>query len=295
MRRVFVIWAIAFVLSLMLLYAPEQKVDVRIGILTSVDTMQPYVAERMGYFNDEGLTYSIRVFGSSPLLGEALQSGDIDVAYMSLSPTATRIVKGAKIRVVSGASRGGDFVMARTADAKGSIAINQKGSMTDTVFLGYVKGKVKFEPRRGIEPADMPTALLLTKDVDAAMTWEPFATKIEDNGGVLLLDVGKEWEKDYGTKYQRNVLVASEKFVENKDALERVLRVHERTTEYLNKPESGALLDELAGTELHGRRMEFNSSLDWASMERIMRYAYEAGYIKRVPTKDEMIYNMSAN
>jgi len=294
MRRVFIIWGIAVVLSLFLLYAPEKKVDVRIGVLTSIDTCHPFVAEKMGYFKEEGLTYSIRVFGSSPLLAEALTTGDIDVAYMSLNPTATRIVRGAPIKVIAGVSRGGDVVMAREKNAGGLIAISQKGTMTETLYNGYVAGRVKFEPRYGTEPADMLTALMLTHDVDAIMTWEPFASRTQDNGGVVLLDVGEEWQKEYGSKYQRNLLVANGKFLQNKELLRKILRVHQKTTDFLNTPQSDKAITQLnAGKPLHGRRMEFNSSLDWESMERIMRYAYNAGYIKRIPSKEEMIYNMS--
>ena len=159
------------------------------------------------------------------------------------------------------------------------------------LYRGFIQPNLLFEPLYGIEPPDMPTALLVTKDVDAALVWEPFASTIEDAGGACIFDAGAEWEKAYGVKYQRNVLVANGDVLANSTLLSKILIVHNRTVEFLNSPGSDEEIAKAMGIKpLKSRRMEYNSSLDWPSMVKFMENAQAGGYLNRVLSKEELIH-----
>jgi len=293
MQKVIIAWLMLLAVSMIILFSPEPQADLRIGVIRTVDAAHPFVAQAQGFFKDEGLNVIVYSFGTSPPLAEAIASGEIDIAYMSFPPAATWISKGTKMKIVSGASRGGDIVCVREVNATGKIAVSKKGTMTENIYRGFVKEKLKpeFEPIYGIEPPDMPTALLVTEDVDAVLIWEPFATKIEDSGGACIFDVGEEWKKEYGTKYQRNILVATDRVLSNKTMIDKILRVHNRTIDFLNSPQGDAAIAEAMGiAPLKKRRMEYNSSLDWPSMVKLMEMAKAGGYLKEVLSKEELIY-----
>ncbi|HSB46960.1 MAG TPA: ABC transporter substrate-binding protein [Candidatus Bilamarchaeum sp.] len=285
------IWAGLMALSALTLYEPEQRAELRIGMLKTVDAIHPLIAEENGFYSDEGLNVSVRTFGTSPALAEAVASGEIDVAYMSVVPAGIWRTKGTDIVILAGASRGGDMVCTREGSRSGKIAVSGRGTMTEVLYSGYVAPKFDYEPVSGIEPADMPTALLVTKDVDAAFVWEPFASEIEKSGGTCIFDTGAEWEKEKGEKYQRNVLVASGKVAKDPILVQRLLRVNSRTIAFLNQNGSGEAVAEAMNIEpLAGKRVEYNDSLDWESMAGLWGMAEKLGYMDRVPAKGEIVY-----
>lgn len=291
MYRLIIVWAVLLVLAANSLYKEEQEVDLKIGMLKTVDTIHPLIAKEKGYFQEEGLNYSIHSFGTSTALAEAVASGDIDIAYMSVVPAAIWKERGVDVMIVAGVSRGGDIVCTRSGGVTGKIAVSGKGTMTQIVYETYVEDKFAYEPIYGIEPADMPTALLITKDIDSVITWEPFASEIEKNGGVCIFDVGKEWEKEYGTKYQRNVLVVSRRVLNDTKLLQKVLSVHNKTIAYLNSPEADQSIAKAMGiTPLDSRRVEYNATLDWESMKMILETAKKNGYLKKIPEKEDIVY-----
>ncbi|MGC9058183.1 MAG: ABC transporter substrate-binding protein [Candidatus Micrarchaeia archaeon] len=296
MRMVLVMWMALLFFSLLSLY-PSKSGDsrnvLRIGVIKTIDTIHPYVAARQGYFDEEGIDYKIYSFGTSPALAEAIAAGEIDVAYMSFIPAAVWIGRGSQMKIVAGASRSGDIVCAREPVFSGKIAISKKGTMTENVYNTIIKGKTHLVPVYGIEPSDMPTALLVTKDVDAVLTWEPFSYKIEESGGVCIIDAGVEWEKDHGTKYQRNVLVVSKNIINNRPLLEKVLRIHNITTKFLNSPSSYPIIVDVMGVSgFKKERVEYNAELDWESMDEMMRTAVREGYLDHMLDYEDLVYSI---
>jgi NitT/TauT family transport system substrate-binding protein len=319
MERGIIIFALIAVIAGIILFFPSNhEVDLRIGVLKSVDTIHPYIAQHEGYFEEESLTYEIYSFGTSPALAEAIAAGEIDIAYMSVAPTATWVAKGTKMKILAGASRGGDVVCVRDLNSSGAIAISnkgtmselmydaflknitsdetiaisKKGTMTEAVYESIVRDMLPYEPIYGIEPADMPIALLVTKQVDAVLTWEPFASSIEEEGGYCILDVGDEWKKIYGEKYQRNVLVATESVLSNKTLVDKILNVHEKTIHFLNAPYSTDVVASIMQiSPLKKKHVEYNSEINWESIDTIMRHSYEQDYLNRILSKDELVYS----
>ncbi|MEW6035893.1 MAG: ABC transporter substrate-binding protein [Candidatus Micrarchaeota archaeon] len=291
MYKLMAIWAMLVGLAAFSLYETEPKADLRVGMLKTVDTIHPLIARDQGYFEDDGLSVSVHSFGTSPALAEAIAAGEIDVAYMSTVPAGIWKAKGTDIVILAGASRGGDMLCTRDGRLSGSVAISNKGTFTQTLYDLYVEDKFDFQPVYGIEPADMPTALLVTRDVDAAFVWEPFASAIEKGGGECIFDTGSEWEKEKGTMYQRNVLVVSGKAAKDPELVRKLMRINNRTIGYLNQPGSEAAVAKAMRIEpLLRKRVEYNASLDWDSMAELWEMARENGYLSRIPEKSEILY-----
>ncbi len=292
MYRMALVWLALLLLAGATLYHYEKPPDLRIGTLKTVDAVHPLVAADEGYFADENLTVSVTTFGTSTALAEAMASGDLDAAYISIVPAAVWKERGADITIVAGSSRGGDVVCTRDGIGSGKMAVSGKGTMTQVVYDGFVKESLNYTPVYGIEPPDMPTALLVSKDVDAALTAEPFASLIQRAGGACDFDVGTEWAREHGSKYQRNVLVVSGKVLADPALLAKILRVHQRTTDFLNGPDAPAEISKVMGLQfpLTSGRVEYNSSLDWGSMDSFWETAKEEGYLKNVPQRNEIAY-----
>lgn len=293
MKRILLIWILLIILSLFSLYGSEQSTKniIRIGVIKTVDTIHPYIASKLGYFDEEGISYKIYSFGTSPALAEAIAAGEIDVAYMSFIPAAVWISKGVPMRIVSGVTRGGDIVCFREKVSSGRIAVSKKGTMTETVYTTLIKDRLNFTPVYGIEPSDMPTALLITNDVEAVVTWEPFASIIEDNGGKCTFDAGEEWKRVYGKKYQRNVLVVSENVLKNKTLLNKIMHVHEKTTAFLNTTSSyDTIVNTMGISWFKKERVEYSTELDRISMEEMMQTAVKEGYLAKVMKYEDIVY-----
>lgn len=293
-RAIIAFWAVAFAASLVFLYPQEKPVQLRIGTLKSMATVHPYVAAELGLFDKEGISYRIYSFGTTPALMEAMAAGEIDVAYASVLPTMIWRGNGVDLRIVAGASKGGDIIVARPEFAGNlsgrRMASSNKGTMTAIMYVGFAKPKIGAEPVFGVEPADMPTALLVTKGVEAAITWEPFATVAEENGAVVVMDLGEEWKKEYGDYYPRNVLVVRAGLMENKSLFNALMRIHNKTTAFLNTPDADPTIAKVLNIKGAKKRLAYDASIDWEGMQREMQMAYDLGLLKRIITKEEVIY-----
>lgn len=291
MLRVALLWMVLFIVAAATLYQNVPAPMLRIGSLKTVDSVIPLVEIDKGYFDEENITVSVTNFGTSTAMAEAMASGEIDAAYISIVPVAVWKERGADMVIVSGASRGGDVVCTRNGSAAGKIAVSGKGTMTQIVYDGLVKADTSYEPVYGIEPPDMPTALMITGDVDAALTAEPFASQIERAGGRCDYDAGDEWARLHGTKYQRNVLVVNSKVLAKPELLAGLLRAHQRAVDFLNGPGSGEEIAKVMSiAPLERNRVDYNSSLDWGSMEHFWETARDDGYIKSLPQRGTIAY-----
>ena len=286
---------------------------VRIGVLKALGTVTPYLANSLGYFREQGLDVELISFPSGPIAMEAFASGNIDVVYAGIGPVSTWQSKGVKVKVVANANTGGHMIMVRSdsgiktpADLKGKkIATPTTGSVTDVLFRQlFLKDVAKLDPVKdmkiisNINPADMPVVLMVNKEVDAIVTWEPYATQAMQGfkGVSVLFDFGQYWKEKYGRLYETNVVSASQDFIEKQpDALKRVLKAHKKATDYINNNKTEAykmIAKELSLTEQiiaeAAKNIGFSFDIDQDQCLITVRFAQELGYIKTMPTKDQL-------
>lgn len=178
-------------------------------------------------------------FNAGPSAIEALLSGSIDVTYVGPNPVLNGYTrtKGADIRVLAGAARGGSALVVQPgaglktpADFRGKkIASPQLGNTQDVAARAWLKaGGLNITTSGGdafVVPTQNPDQLDLfkRKQLDAVWTVEPWVSRLElEAGAELLLE-----QKDSII----TLVATSAKSLENKrELLKKFVAAHDALT-----------------------------------------------------------------
>jgi len=149
----------------------------------------------------------------------------------------------------------------------------------------------------GMTPADMPAALL-RGEVDAILTWEPFAAKSELEFGNLtrvLMDVPHVWKKTHkGKNYPCRLLIVHDTFLKKyPGTIQKVYNVHKRTIDFINTnfAKSNAILAKVMKLDKKiidkaRSRTAFDWNLDIDGNKEMINLPLQLGYIKKLPEWD---------
>ena len=221
-----------------------QDKPIRIGWVYAMANAPAVIADRKGFFKEEGVNVEIKQFGDGPILQQALASGDLDMAYIGTPPVFQWYERGLNSRILAKVNYGQAAVITQTnssihniADLKGKkIAGVAKGSGMDVLLRGYVLKDVgKLEPDRDTTVVSMPAgnmpAALDRNLVDAAFTWEPFvSTALLRGTSRLVLDINQAIPQ-----YPWYVVMAMPRtLAQRPDDVVKVLRAHRRAIDFLN-------------------------------------------------------------
>lgn len=229
-------------------------------------------------------------------------------------PAAIWFMNGIDLRVIGSANAGGHTILTRAGSgisqapelAGKKVAAPSVGSVTDTLLRGWVLETVAgLNPMSdvtlipGIAPADMPSMLCITKEVDAIVTWEPFVSQaLMSYGDVeVLFDYATEWKAlNDGRNYPVNVISVREGFKrEHPEALRTYMEVHRQTVDFIMNSSKEA--HEIMAIEFQLpvevvrealTRMDFLLDLDIEASMEIMGYAKRLGYMSDLPDPIEL-------
>jgi NitT/TauT family transport system substrate-binding protein len=159
------------------------------------------LAERLGYFKEQGLDVTINDFAGGAQSLQSLVGGSVDVVAGAYEHTIRMQAKGQDIRAVIELGRFPGIVLAvkkdkaaqvkSFADLKGlKIGVTAPGSSTN-FFVMYLMAKA------GLKPADAsyirvgagPTAVAAIKrgEIDAISNLDPVITKLEQDGDIVII------------------------------------------------------------------------------------------------------------
>ena len=224
--------------------AQAQDKPIRIGWVYAMGNAPAVIADRKGFFKDEGVNVEIKSFGDGPILQQALAAGDLDMAYIGAPPVFQWYARGLNSRIIAKVNYGQAALITQSnstihtlKDLKGKkIAGVAKGSGMDVLLRGYVlKDAAGLEPDRDATIVTMPagnmTAALDRKLVDAAFTWEPFVSSALLRGtSRLVLDVNQAIPQ-----YPWYVVMAMPRtLAQRPDDVVKILRAHRRAIDFLN-------------------------------------------------------------
>jgi NitT/TauT family transport system substrate-binding protein len=147
----------------------------------------------------------------------------------------------------------------------------------------------------GVAPADMPAALFVAREVDAAITWEPFASQAEAQfrGTRVLFDGAAEWRKGHpgAPLYPVNVVIARQELIDGRPReLRRFLAGYEETLAFMNGQPAEA--NEVIAAELKlapavvaaaRRRIDYGSRVDVQAALQTLGWSRQLGYVKEIP------------
>ena len=150
-------------------------------------------------------------------------------------------------------------------------------------------------------PADMPAALV-RGEVDAILTWEPFAAKCELEFGDktrVLYNVPEDWRKSHeGKNYPCRLLIVRENLLnQHPETVRKIFEVHKETVDYINTnfDQANAILANAMNLDKKiidkaRNRADFDWHLDIEGNMEMIGFAKELGYIKEVPEIDSFFY-----
>ena len=227
MRRaiVSVSWTLAISIILIAPRAWAQKGQLVIGFSAySAAFMPAFVADRAGYFSQEGLSVKLIFFQSGVQLAQSLISGDTQIGMGSAPELITAVNAGVKMRAVWGISNKMPFALIsrpqiRTInDLKGKkIAVSSRASLSE-FLAAYVLKYRGLDPQRDVTYlpiGGVPTrfAAIQSGSVDASLISAAHFEKARQAGLNLLFmleDLIPEWPLD--------IIYIREDFLANREA-----------------------------------------------------------------------------
>ncbi len=293
----------------------EEASPIRAGSILALGTAAPFVSQELGYFEEAGLEVEIAEFADGSALMEAFASGELDIAMVGIGPAATWFTKGVDLKVVAGSNGGGHVLMTRqdteieTLEDLNGALVAEPGiaTVTDALLRAQILPEAGLDPEMdvvlipGMKPSDMAALLFATKEVDAMITWEPYASQAEAEYGEdvkIIYDAAARLASENGSFYPGNVVIASGDFIENhRDLLDSFLEIHQKTTDYLNT-DAGAnellasiLQMEPSVIENARTRVDFHWEIDQEESLKVLQWSVDLGYLEELPQVSEFFLN----
>ncbi len=193
---------IVLIAALFPLWSPQtgftaaEKLPIRIA-WQPAEEMRFYAAKELGLFEREGLAPEYAKFAAGPPMFAAFTAGSVDVGYMWMAPAVIGLAQGIKWKYVmiegDGPETEGlvvrkDSGIAGLRELKGKTIAVTKGTSADFAFfrllnkVGLREDEVKI---LNVVPTNVAPAFR-NNDIQGAYIWEPWMTKLVNEGGRVL-------------------------------------------------------------------------------------------------------------
>jgi NitT/TauT family transport system substrate-binding protein len=232
-------------------------VRLRLGYFPSITHAPALVGVGTGIFEralGEQVTLDTQTFNAGPEAVEALFAGALDATFIGPNPAINAYARsdGEAIRIVSGASSGGAFLVVRPditapADLAGArLATPQLGNTQDVALRTWLRDQgFATDTAGGGDVSVLPQENAATLDafkageIDGAWVPEPWATRlVQEGGGSVLVDERDLWpDGEYVTTH---LIVRTSFLEEHPDAVRNLLYGELEAIEYLAEEEARA-------------------------------------------------------
>ena len=203
MRRTLALIGVALALAVStpaLAQAPEQtKLTIGVGGKSLFYYLPLTIAERKGYFKDEGLEVEIPDFPGGAKALQALIGGSADLVSGAYEHTITQQAKGQNIEalvlqgkyagIVLGMSKAKAAAYKSPADLKGmKIGVTAPGSSTN-MFVNVLLAKAGLKPDAvsiiGVGATAGAVAIMKRGEIDAISNLDPVIAQLESDGTIV--------------------------------------------------------------------------------------------------------------
>jgi NitT/TauT family transport system substrate-binding protein len=222
--------------------ASAATTDVKLGYFPNVTHAPALVGVAEGYFSKElGSSAALHTFtfASGTEAIEAVLSGALDISFIGPNPAITAFAqsKGAAIRIVSGSTSGGAYLVVKPGITSAeqlrgtTLATPALGNTQDVALRSWLKDNgLETTPEGGGDVSILPQKnastleAFIAGDIDGAWVPEPWATQlINDGGGTVLVDERDLWPETNG-EYVTTHLIVRTKFLQaHPDAVKAVI------------------------------------------------------------------------
>jgi sulfonate transport system substrate-binding protein len=236
-------------LTVLLPSLPVHATELRIATQPAPLYAPIFVAKQKHWLEDElkkgGITVKWSSFVAGPPENESFAAGQQDIGVMGDTPALIARAAGQNTRVI-GISAVGPKALAvvvpkgstikSPAELRGKRVGVTKGSYSHHLLYVVLKNAgLKFSDIKLIHlpPADLVSAFT-RGDVDAASTWEPYLSRLEDDGARLLVD-------GTGIKKGELVIIAVDEYAkQNPRLVEKFLQTYKRGQDFIKANPKGA-------------------------------------------------------
>ncbi len=206
------------------------KVTLRLGYLPNVTHAPAIIGVENGSFARQlgaNVTLHTSTYNSGTEETTALLAGALDAAFVGPNPAINAYQKsgGALIRIVAGTASGGAFLVVKSSITSADqlrgkkLATPSLGNTQDVALRSWLESHgLKTSKTGGGDVAIIPqensttVTAFQTGSIDGAWVPEPYATKLEKEGGKVLVDEASLWP---GGKFVTTNLVVTKKFLDH--------------------------------------------------------------------------------
>lgn len=211
-------------------------VALRLGYFPNLTHAGAIVGVDKGYFTKElpaNVTLTTKTFNAGPAATEAFFAGEIDATFIGPNPAINGFAKskGAALRIVSGATSGGAYLVVKptitsAAGLKGKkVATPQLGNTQDVALRYWLKQNGLTTDTKGggdvsILPQENSQTLQTfgSGQIDGAWVPEPWATRlVQEADGKVLVDEKTLWPK--GQYVTTHLIVRTEYLTAHPDVI----------------------------------------------------------------------------
>lgn len=200
-------------------------------------------------FKNDGIKIEHRNFESGPVLVEALKGKSIDIGHVGDQPFIQANANGTPLKAISLHSIGdknyglvvpNNSTIKSPKDLKGkkvAVTLGSIGHRILDLYLTQNNLTMSDVEAVNVPPADIKNTLA-AKNVDAAIIWEPWISKIENE------KIGKQISDTEGLKKNVNPTIATAEFVEKyPEITQRIVNVYEEARKWVaENPEKAAAI-----------------------------------------------------
>jgi NitT/TauT family transport system substrate-binding protein len=228
------------------------KVNLRIGYFANVTHATAMVGFEKGIFAGalgDRATLDPKLFNAGPAAVEAIFSNALDAAYIGPNPAINAFVRsqGAAIRIVSGATSGGTFLVVQpgissAAELKGrKVASPQLGNTQDVALrIWLASNGLKTDPQGGGDVSVIPQEnsqtleTFVSGEIAGAWAPEPWAARLVVEGkGTVLVDERDLWPQ--GRYVTTHLIVRTTFLKSHREAVKALLKGQIEANDFVNK------------------------------------------------------------
>jgi NitT/TauT family transport system substrate-binding protein len=223
----------------------------KLGYFPNITHATALVGVESGIFEKAlgaGVTFETASFNAGSSAVEAVLNGAIDVSYIGPNPAINAFARssGQAIRIISGATSGGAFLVVRpgidsAAELAGrKLATPQLGNTQDVALrVWLLDNGLETDPQGGGDVSILPQEnaqilqTFISGEIDGAWVPEPWATRLVLEGdGKVLVDERSLWRD--GEYVTTHVIARTDYLEAHPDVVRALLEGHIEATDFVN-------------------------------------------------------------
>lgn len=285
----------------------EENAVLRVAYQDRIGSVIPIVAEKKGFYSEEGLSVKTLRFSSGPACAEALYSGAADVAGMGDTAAIIMVARNPKFVIVASHATGEhrhrimvkkDSTIQDINDLKGKRLGVKKGTSTYGGLLAALKKSNITPTDIGIIDLTPPTMTeaLMAGSIDAFAASEPTPSSAEEKGARELMTLG-----GLGNEYPILTVANGDMIERHKGAVLKLLKAMKKAEVYAknNPEEMVAMMSAETGLspetarkamQLHEYRLRLDASI-LSSLEQTAQFLKGQGILSDLPDFTKVVQN----